>query len=1068
MREKLLLTLLFVLLGIGAFAQNVITGQVTDENADPIAGAIIRVKDFSNATMSDFNGNYSLKVPDGAKILIFSYTGKETQELEISGDKINVQLRPSEIQVTSVVVTGLGIKRDEKKVGYAVTTVGGDDVVKARNTSAFSALSGKVAGVNISTASGAPGASTRVIFRGFTSLTGNNQPLYVVDGVPINNLSSGSTSLNGGTDFGNQANDINPDDIESISFLKGSAATAIYGNRASSGVIVITTKSGKNTKKGLEVTFNSSVQFSTPLRLPLLQNLYGQGIYGNWDQRENTSYGPKFDGKLHYWGHVVNNQRLIKPYIGLENNVADFFEVGKYFMNSLSLAGGGADASYRLSFSSTDNDGIMPFDKDWYNRNTISLSGSTKLTNKFSSDASVNYVNKKNRFVPTGQGGQSVYNNILQQPRDIPIVEMADITNPFFNNDNYYSPYTTNPYWPLLMNGNFNNEDRIYGSVSLSYEFNPRLKAMFRVGDDVSNRQLKEWRAYKVNDPNGFNPDVDKDEIGYVRVYHRMANLLNTDFIVTYVNNFGDFNISLLAGHNMNQDKYFSSQSYGEGLTIKDFYNLTNVYGTPYTSEYSSLYRLIGLYGNIELGYKTWLTFTVTVRNDWSSALPLGNNSFFYPGLALGFVFTDALPFFDNIKKIFPYGKIRFSYGKTGKDTEPYNIYASLVDPSSRFPLPNGVNAYTVGNLEGNDKLTPELTTEFELGTDLRFFNGRYKIDFTYYRKTTNNLIFYIEKAPSSGFSYQMTNLGDIQNRGFEILVSANLLAKKNIDLNLSFNFSVNRSEVINLGDLPRYDLQGLLGSTETYFRVYPRDSLGNPGSPIGVFELTKPYIWTDAQGVEHPVVNNQGIPMKDPQAYFKFGTSQYDFISGISMELTFFNFISVSSTFDWRQGGWMYSRTAGMVYFTGISPNTLYNDRQPFIVPNSVYQSGLDTVSGQPVFTENIYPVLYEWLGGSANSYWDMGGTKVGSHEMIPKTFVKWRDLSLTIIVPKKLLKRTPFGFMSIGMVGNNLMLWTPKENNIIDPEATTFGNDLEAEFGEFGATPSVRTIGFSLTLKF
>jgi len=249
MREKLLLTLLFLLLGIGAYAQNVITGQITDENGDPIAGAIIRVKDFSNATMSDFNGNYSLKVPDGAKILIFSYTGKETQEIEITGEKINAQLRPSEIQVTQVVVTGLGIKRDEKKVGYAVTTVGGDDVVKARNTSAFSALSGKVAGVNITTASGAPGASTRVIFRGFTSLSGSNQPLYVVDGVPINNLSSGSTSLNGGTDFGNQANDINPDDIESISFLKGSAATAIYGNRASSGVIVITTKSGKNTKK---------------------------------------------------------------------------------------------------------------------------------------------------------------------------------------------------------------------------------------------------------------------------------------------------------------------------------------------------------------------------------------------------------------------------------------------------------------------------------------------------------------------------------------------------------------------------------------------------------------------------------------------------------------------------------------------------------------------------------------------------------------------------------------------------------------------------------------------------
>lgn len=1061
MREKLLLTLLFVLFGIGAFAQNVITGQVTDENGDPIAGAIIRVKDFSNATMSDFNGNYSLKVPDGAKILIFSYTGKETQEIEVSGDKINAQLKPNEIQVTSVVVTGLGIKRDEKKVGYAVTTVGGDDIVKSRNTSAFSSLSGKVAGVNISTASGAPGASTRVIFRGFTSLTGSNQPLYVVDGIPINNVSGGSTSLNGGTDFGNQANDINPDDIESISFLKGSAATAIYGNRAASGVIVITTKSGKNSKKGLEVTFNSSAQFSTPLRLPLLQNVYGQGIYGNWDQRENTSYGPKFDGKLRYWGHVVDGKRLIKPYSALEDNVSDFFEVGKYFMNSLSLAGGGADASYRLSFSNTNNDGIFPYDKDKYERNTISFNGSTRLSNKFSSDASVNYVHKHNSFVPTGQGGQSVWNNILQQPRDIPIMELSDITNPFFNIDNYYSPYTTNPFWPLIMNGNDNLEDRIYGMVSLNYEINPKLKLMFRVGDDVTNRTTKSWKARRIIDSLGYNALSSDVEPGTVNVFRRMDNLLNTDAIITYTNNFGDFNVSLLAGHNFNQSVSYRTSMSGDTLQIPDFYESINVIGEKNFSEYYEIYRLIGVYANVEIGYKNWLTFTGTVRNDWSSALPQKNRSFFYPGLALGFVFTDALPFFDNVKKIFPYGKIRVSYGKTGRDCEPQIINALLTKPFI-FPLSNGVTGYTVSDVEGNPELTPEFSTEFEIGTDLRFFNGRYQIDFSYYNKTTENLIFAIEKAPSTGSIYQYSNLGDIKNKGFELLVKANLISKKNIDLNLSWNFTINRSEVLSLGDLKEYSITGLLGSTETYFMVYPRDSVGNPGSPIGVFQLSKQYVWKDAEGIEHPVVGTDGIPKKELTQKYIFGSSEHDFITGFSLDLTMFNFISIATSIDWRQGGWMHSRTAGMVSFAGLSPNTLYNDRQTFVVPNSVFESEAG------VYVENTFPVIYQNIGGSANSYWDLGGTLVGAHEMIPKTFVKWRDLSISLIIPKKLLKRTPFGFASIGFVGNNLMLWTPKQNNVIDPELTTFGNDLEAEFGEFGATPSVRTLGFALTLKF
>jgi hypothetical protein len=372
-----------------------------------------------------------------------------------------------------------------------------------------------------------------------------------------------------------------------------------------------------NKKKGTEVTVSSVAKFSTPLRLPQFQNIYGQGIFGNWDQRENTSYGPKFDNQLHYWGHVIYDdgyyKRLIKPYSPLPNNVADFFEVGHTFQNSVSVSGGDDKNSYFLSYANVRADGIMPYDKDTYNRNTFSLRGSTKLTNHFRSTASFNFVNKKNKFVPTGQGGQSVWNNVLQQPRDIPIIELADYKGPFHNINAYYSPYTTNPYWPLLENGNKNNEDRMYGMAEIDYDFNDHLTLLLRGGTDISNRQLSEWRARKINDPDGPNAGVDPEE-GYVINYTQRRDQLNTDLILMYNNNFGNFSLNMILGHNFNQYKYLSYYQAATGLNIPGFYDISNTYGTPSVGSYTYMKRLIGVYSNLELSYKGWLTITASAK----------------------------------------------------------------------------------------------------------------------------------------------------------------------------------------------------------------------------------------------------------------------------------------------------------------------------------------------------------------------------------------------------------------------------------------------------------------------
>ncbi len=1069
--KKLLLVFVGFVFWAQAMAQTTVTGTVTDPSGMPLPGATVSVKEAPTvATMTDTDGNYALNVPAEAKILVFSFVGMKIQEIEIKGKSvINVEMEDEAIDVGRVEVNAMNVKQDERRIGYASTTVNSDDLTATKDRSALNALQGKVAGVMISSASGAPGSSTRVISRGFTTFNGSNQPLYVVDGVPISNSSSGSTSLNGGTDFGNGANDIDPETIESITFLKGSGATSLYGSRAANGVIVITTKKGKSKKaKGTEISISTSIKASSPLRLPQLQNVYGQGIFGNWDQRENTSYGPRFDGEMHYWGHNVDGQRMIKPYVGLPDNVADFFDVGYTYQNSINVAGGDENNSYFMSYSNVSDDGIMPFNFDTYNRNNVTVTASTKLTNKFSSSATVNYVNKKNKFVPTGQGGQSVWNNILQQPRDIPIIEMQDYTGTFFNNDTYYSPYTENPYWPLFENGNNNNSDRVFGRIQLSYEPNENLSFLYRIGTDVESQQTKEWRAVRKNKSEldgGFNDAYD-DETGYVSEYSDIMSQVNSDFIVTYQKAFfeGAFDISVLGGHNLNMFYYKGVSAYVGELSIPGFYHLSSGSSDPTVGEGITRKNLIGAFGNIAMNFKGYLNLEFNGRNDWNSTLPLGNQSFLYSGINFGYVYSEM---FKELKKYIPYGKFRVSWGQTGNGANPYQVYPSFGQPG-RFPLPSGTSGFSQGDLVGNSELRNELTTELEIGTDIRFWNNRVGLDFTLYSKTITDLIFLVELPRSTGSAAQTMNLGELNNKGMEFLFSLTPVKKANFEWSFSVNFGKNISSLLSLNnELDKVDIMGLSGGgVAHYLSAYPEgNELGYP-STVSSFFSTKPKTWIGPDGVEHLVVNAQGVPDIESDLEYS-GTSEHDYSIGLTNDITIFKSLSISASLEMRKGGVIHSRTVGMTYFTGISPVTLYNDRQPFIVPNSVMQVSTDT-DGNPIYAENTIPVLPTSLGGAADTYWDRGGLDVANHEIISKEFIKLRSLSLNYNLPKKWFENNFIGGMSFSIIGNNLLLWTPADNLFVDPELTTYGNDIEADFGEFGATPSIRSIGFNFTVKF
>ncbi len=1097
----LLALFVFVCVQVG-FAQNKqITGTVISaDDGSPIPGVTIIVKGMAGVgTITDLDGNFTLDVPETATKVVVSFVGMQTKDVDISSTtKLSIKLASEDRLTEEVVVTAIGVKREQKSLGYSATQVSNESLTQGRDKSALNALQGKVAGVNITNASGAPGASTRVILRGFTSISGSNQPLYVVDGVPINNSSSSDNSLNGGTDFGNAANDLNPDDIESMTVLKGASSTALYGSRAANGVIVITTKKGKSTNKnkGLEIEYSGTATFYTPLRLPQLQNVFGQGIRGERDIRENTSFGPKFDDELRYWGYTVDGARLIKPYSGLANNVRDFFDVGSEFTNALSFTGGDEKTNYFFSFSNVKSDGIMPYDKDTYNRNTISLRGSTKLSNNFTSSGSLNYVKKTATYVPTGQGGQSVYNNVLQIPRDIPILELRDYNNKFFSKDNFYGNYTTNPYFTLFENGNKYNSDRVYGNGELKYTFNEYLNATFRAGTDVSNSQLSEWRAIKTNTAasvGGHNEGTD-DEPGQMRESTSYLREFNTDFLLSYNRTFGDFEFGALVGHNFNERSSKDNSMEVLKLNIPGFYQISNSPSTPSVWEYKTKRRLVGVYGSFDIGYKKFLYSTITFRNDWSSTLPTIASSerkwwnpyntkpFFYPSINLSFVISDAFP---SIQKILPFGKIRAGLAQTGNDAGMYLVRSVFVQGSHsdgftslKYPLFGNINSYEVSNRIGNPDLSPEITTEYEIGTELRFLNNRLAIDFTYYNKTIRELIYDVPLPNSSGYSVQTRNIGEINNKGLEFLVTITPVKKGDLNWDISFNFSNNRNKIVKLTEgLDQVPLGGLAGLS----------FVGRPGYPMGLFEGPEAERVEEGEFKGCVIVDNTGLPIPSTNPVI-YGNSQYDYILGITNQFRYKR-LSLGFTFDIRKGGLMYSRTVGMTYFTGISPVTLFNDRQPFIIPNSVQeikvQEAVKDANGNPVlveqngvnvpvyqevtkYVENKMPVLSDVLGGGANTYWDLGGTEVGRHQVIDKSFVKLRELSLAFSFPKPWVEKVHLGSASISIVGRNLLLWTPEENRFIDPEMTTFGNDLEADYGEFGATPSVRSVGCSIKFTF
>lgn len=1045
-----------VLLGLQVvFAQTKqITGTVTSaEDGMGIPGVSVVVKGTTIGTTTDIDGKYSLNVPQDAATIIFTFVGLKTVEMPTTQSVINVVMESDSQELEEVVVTALGISREKKAIGYAATSVGGDDIVASKAVNPMSALQGKVAGVDISSAPG-PGATQNVIIRGASSF-GNNQPLYIIDGVPITNSQNrAGDNLNSQVDFGSGINALNPDDIKEMTVLKGAAATALYGSRAANGVIMITTKSGKNTDGKVQVSYDGGFTLTRVGRLADEQKQFGQGWSGDHALDENGNWGPAYDGEDRLWGNIVDMGQQIKPFSYLDNRIRDFFDYGQSYKNAISLSGGTEKTNYFASFSQNSIDGVIPTDQDSYKRYTIATRGSHKAK-KLTISSSLNFSTEKNKAVASGQG-TSMFRSLYEIPNDISIVDLKDYKSKFNNLDNYFTPYGVNPYYVLNENGAEQNKNKFFGKLQFDYDVLDNLKLTYRFGGDYETSVAQTHEAVIAFSPGAFNSGSSTANPGSYEEQRRERIQLNHDFLLNYNTKFTDnLTLNAVLGVNMNERQYSHLVGAVTSIDIPGQYNLTNSLSPAISSQYREKRRLVGAFGNFDFGFSNYAFLTLTARNDWSSTLPKDKNSFFYPGATFSLLIDELLDKSGIDLGPVSFAKVRAAYGMTGNDADPYFIYDRYVAAASgnpgfpgvnnlTFPLAN-VNSYSVSNRLGNSGLEPELTTELEFGAEMKFFNNRFGFDVSYYNRLTKGLIEVLPKDPSSGFTTQIGNLGDIRNKGIELVVDVTPVKTNDFSWDISWNFAKNINKVEKL-DVPEVFLGGFGGGG-----IYAVE-----GKALGQFRFQR-IKEVDINGETFIVVDGKGMPQPtaDPEYIGKDANEKYRM--GLTNTFTYKG-ISLYGTFDFRYGGYIYSNTKDYMHWTGSSPESVLNDRNPFIVPNSVVQNADGT------YSENNVPVDPTAL----HTFYSTGGMVGEEYAVIDRSYLKLRNVGISYDLPKSLCTRLGVGGIRVSASANNILLWTPAENPYIDPETTTFGNDVSAKFGEFGANPTNEYYTLGLTLNF
>tara|TARA_R110002051_G_scaffold69304_1_gene124601 strand:+ start:21512 stop:24622 length:3111 start_codon:yes stop_codon:yes gene_type:complete len=1033
-------------------AQTTITGTVTDSNdGSPLPGANVIVKGTTNGVSTDFDGNYSINVSSGSAILVFSFVGYTAKEVTLTGSTtVNVSLSEDAEQLGEVVVTALGIKRESKALGYSLTEVNGEELANVKQVNAINSLQGKVAGVNITgSATGASGTS-KVVIRGASSVSGTNQPLYVVDGIPINNQNLGSASRWGGSDFGDGISSINPDDIASISVLKGGAAAALYGSAASDGVILITTKTGKN-QNGLGIEYSSSfLMESVNTGLYDFQNEYGQGNNGI----APTTQLEALDAGIYAWGSKLDGSSVpqfdgvSRPYSDTGNNVKNFFNTGTTFTNTVAISKGGEDYNFRFSATDLTNEDITP--NSGLNRKSFSLNGGVKMAEKLTLDISGKYVleDVTNRPRLSDSPGNSNF-TVALSPANINVLdykpgvyEEGTTVNGLESRPGYNevgsellistaSNYHQNPYFATYRFSNESKKNRFIGSSTLRYNVTDWLYVLGRAGIDQYTARITNIEPYGTAYKN----------LGGMTETAYNVKTVDADVMLGIDKDFGEkFSTKTILGANSNSFTNERTELNGQNFVITSLEDISNVDTKNYTYKLNKT-KKGSLYFSTELSYDSYLFLTVTGRNDWFSTLSLAGksapNSYFYPSASASFLFSDAF----EMPEWLTYGKLRAGYSEIGggaKDPYALSLVYGITDtytatgPSTSLGSIGGVNPDQLPNIA----LKPFLKSEYEIGFNFKFFDNRLGLDFAYYNNKTTDDIVPITISRTTGYTSAVVNIGEVTNKGLEILLTGTPIETDNFSWNATYNFGYNENNVVKTDD----DGNPFFAGDQAY--GVNSQSGAIVGKAIGAI-YGSTFVRNEEGLIQY---DSDGTPTQGPNAFLGNGVAPYTM--GLTNNFRYKNF-NINFLIDAKFGADIFSGTSAFANYYGASKNTLEGRE------SGLTFTGVDVTGA--AFTSTIAPenvnIYYQKLYSIAEA------------NMQNADFIKFREISLGYNIPSNVLSKTFITSANISFIARNLFYIMRNTENI-DPESA-FNNSFGAGLERFGL-PSTRSYGLSLNIKF
>ena len=1041
-----LLILAFFLSSISLAQQKTISGTVADDLGVPLPGVNIVVKNTTNGTQTDFDGNYTITANRGA-ILVFSYLGFTTQEIVVAdSNTINIGLVQDAAQLEEVVVTAFGIQRNSKKLGYAVSTVKPDKVLENSEPDLIRSLTGKVPGVNVNLSTGVAGASNQINIRGATTLGGASQPLIIVDGIAYDNSQVTTASqTTGGGGYESGLSSLDPNSIASITVLKSTAAAALYGSRATGGVIVITTKAGSqggSTNNKLTVSLSSGTYFENIANLPEYQNTYGNGVNFSY-LNANGSWGPRFDSlaTIPTWPNVLAAFPEIGPTVPYEaqpDNVKNLFKTGRVLDNSISLGYNGQDGNFNVTISDLDQDGYIPFNT--YDRTSIIAGGNFKLANGLKVGASLTYseTDQVGGFFGENQfaGSASSFARTLWLGRtwnfDLPFEN--PVTGASVTPNNGYD----HPLWSWKHDQIQTGTNRIVTNVNLGYDFNDNISVAYRVGFNRYNLKRKQIRDIGSRANNGLGSITTDD---FINEDLESTLLVNFNYDLTE-----DINLTAIVGNNVLQNTTQRSAYQGTNFISPNIFNIANTINQSNLLDSFTRSRNVGVFGDLSLSYKEYLFLNATGRNDWSSSLPKNNQSYFYPSASLSLIFTDA---FNLNSEVLTFGKLRAGYASVGNDVaaESLNRTFAIGNTFSGIPVIN--NNVTLGDQE----LTPEFTDEIEFGVDLEFFNARAVVDFSWYKKTTTDLISPVSVPSTSGFTTLVTNIGEMQNTGVEIGLTLIPVRTDNFKWEIFTTFTKNENEVTELVDgLDRIQLD----ANQVAHAIV--------GEPFGVFFGSR--FARDDQG--NFLINQSGGGIVQDLENGIVGDPNPDFKVGFINTFKYKN-LTFGAQIDWREGGDIRSTSINALLGRGVTRDTEDRERT-FIIPGFYGDN-----QGNPILDANGNQIPNTTQIDTNELYFSPAGGNTFGINTVDEGFVydgtvyRLRELSLSYDFPSKLLKSTPFGKISLSLLGNNLWYFAPnvpKYTNF-DPEVTSFGSG-RIQGIEVSAAPTSKRYGFKLNLSF